>query len=74
MNDKGYDLERGQPKHKTKRKHVEVKRYKEKTKVYQNTFEHFEGNLKKITSNIDKALEQKRQSDRDNQSLLVSFR
>lgn len=74
MNDKGYDLERGEPKHKTKRKHVEVQRYKEKTKVYQKTFEHVEGNLKKLTSNIDKAVEHKRQTERDNQRLLDQMR
>lgn len=74
VNDKGYDLERGEPKHKTKRKHVEVQRYKEKTKVYQKTFEHVEGNFKKLTSNLDKAVEHKRQIERDNQRLLDQMR
>lgn len=36
VNDKGYRLERGTPKHKTERKHQEVEQFKENTDYYQN--------------------------------------
>lgn len=74
VNDKGYDLERGEPKHKTQRKHVEVQRYKEKTKVYERSYEHVLEKYEKLVSNTDKVLEQKKKAERDNQRLLDQMR
>ena len=74
VNDKGYDLERGEPKHKTKRKHFEVQRYKEKTKVYEKSYEHVLEKYEKIVSNTDKVLEQKKKAEIDNQRLLDQMR
>ncbi len=74
VNDKGYDLERGEPKHKTQRKHVEVQRYKEKTKVYEKSYEHVFEKYEKLVSNTDKVLEQKKKAERDNQRLLDQMR
>lgn len=74
VNDKGYDLERGEPKHKTQRKHVEVQRYKEKTKVYEKSYEHVLEKYEKLVSNTDKVLEQKKKAERDNQRLLDQMR
>ena len=37
MNDKGYNLERGESKHKTERKHQEVEQYKSETKYHESS-------------------------------------
>ncbi|MDK9844914.1 MAG: plasmid recombination protein [Tetragenococcus halophilus] len=77
LNDKGYDLERGTSKHKTKAKHDEVESFKQKTEFHQKQLENSKQDYDKFAQRRDELgkeikhkFNDKRQLQTDNQLLI----
>jgi len=69
MNDNGYDLQRGESKHKTERKHQQVEHYKSQTDYHNMEYQKAQNRLENVKMDMRKSQEVMEYSYREVQSL-----
>lgn len=70
VNDKGYDLERGEPKHKTNKEHVEIEQYKRQTKRYEKNYKVIYEKYENLCKESEDVYKQYKETKFENQSLV----